>query len=480
MHPRRVVIIGGGAAGLGAAYTLRKKGIEPLLLESLAHVGGRLAGEQVDGFFVDSGADFFCSSYDVTYRVCEELNVPLVRPKMKLGWCRNGRWTTTTPGLSASNLIRNLPAAAVLGFLSPRSIRAARKLFGDIVRQPARLSFSSDSRLAELDDDVTFGEYLDRLGAPQSLQSSLKGFLKMTMGDVENSGHAYMRTYLSEMLLNADKLRVPEKGASDLARALAAACGDAIRVSTTVHRVETRADVVTGVATDKGPIEADAVICAVPATRVPDLVPELSAGIRRALGTVTYSSGCRVVIGLDHPPLPGGWHGAIHPDDDTPLLLDRSVNLPSCAPPGKSTLDLIVGQDRAEELLPLDDEEIKRALLREARLNPPPGSALPADDEGLFTRVYRWKEAVCMGRPGMFKAIADMQRLHGRRFRNLSFAGDYMRTPSVNGALASGVSAAEEVTDVLARQSPGMALAGSALSASAHLRESSPYGRGNA
>ena len=231
----------------------------------------------------------------------------------------------------------------------------------------------------------------------------------------------------------------------------------------------------TRVLTDKGPVEADAVICAIPATRVPELVPELPAGIRRALRTVTYSSGCRIVIGLDRPPLPAGWHGAIYRDDDTPLLLDRSVNLPSCTPPGKSTLDLIIGRDRAKELLALDDEEIKRELLREARRNPPPGSALPADDEGLFTRVYRWKEAVCMGNPGMFKAISDMHRLHGRAFRNLFLAGDYMRTPSVNGALASGVEAAEGVLDLLARQSPDMALRGSALGASERLRESSSF-----
>lgn len=478
MNPRRVVIIGGGAAGLSAAYTLKKKGIEPLLLESLEHVGGRLAGERVDGFFVDAGADFFTSSCDVAHEMCHELGVPQARLKMKLGWYRHGRWVTTTPGLSATNLIRNLPAAGSLGFLSPRSIRACRKLFGDTTHQSTRLGFMSDSRLAEWNDAETFGDYLDRIAVPQSVQSTLKGFFEtITMGDVGNSGQAYMLTYVSEILLRADKLWVPEKGTSDLARALAAACGDAIRVSTTVHRVETRGDIVTRVATDAGPIEADAVICAVPATRVPDLIPELSDGIRRALGTVTYSSGCRVVIGLDRPPLPAGWHGAIHPDDDTPLLLDRSVNLPACAPPGKSTLDLIIGKDRAKELLALNDEEIKRELLREARLNPPPGSALPADDEGLFTRVYRWKEAVCMGRPGMFKAIADMHRQRRRGFLNLFFAGDYMRTPSVNGALASGVKAAEEVTDFLARRSPGMALAGSALSASAHLRESSPYGR---
>ena len=427
MKTRRVIIIGGGAAGLSAAYTLKKHGIEPILLEANARVGGRLDGDSVNGFSVDTGADFFCSSYDVAFRICEELGLSLVRSKMKLGWYRNGRWVTTTPGLSVGNLIRNLPAAQVLGFLSPRVMWPAQKLFREIFLQSEYLNFASDSRIAELDGEENFGDYLKRLGVSESLQVTFRGFLEMTMGHVEFSGQAYMRTYLAEMLLKADQLYVPEKGAGSLSHALADACGDIIRVSAPVRRVVIENGVVTSVIVDDGPspIEADAVICAISATKVPEIVPDLPAGIRHALGKVTYSCGCRVVIGLEHRPLPAGWHGALYPEDDTPLLLDRSINLPDCAPPGKSTLDLLVGRDRAEELFPLDDE-------------------------GLFTRVYRWREAVCMGLPGMFRAVAEMRRQLNRDVENLFLAGDYMRVPSVNGALASGVDAANEVAELLA------------------------------
>ena len=41
---RRVVIIGGGAAGPGAACTPRKRGIDPVPFEADDRVGGRLGG----------------------------------------------------------------------------------------------------------------------------------------------------------------------------------------------------------------------------------------------------------------------------------------------------------------------------------------------------------------------------------------------------------------------------------------------------
>ena len=451
MITKRVVIVGGGFAGLSAANTLMKRGITPLLLESLERVGGRGKGEKVDGFSLDMGAFVFTSTYDTAFRMCEELGLPLVPSTMKFGHHRNGRWVTTTPDQSLWNFLRHLPAAFTMGFLSPSGMRSGMRVMREIHRQAEYMSFAGDSPLAEIDDDESFGEYMERLGVPKNLQVTLQAPLEMILGDPMPAGQALMRAYIGETMLHSGRVYMPERGIGSLSQALADACSDVIRTSTTARRIVVEDGKATGVVVDGETIDADAVICAVPGTKVPDLIPDLPAATRRALSTISYSTGCRVVIGLDHSPLPPGWHGALYPEDEnTPLLLDRSVFLPSCAPPGKSILDLLIGRDRARELIPLDDDEIKRELLGAVRRNAPPGSALPGDDDGLFCRVYRWEEALCMGSPGMLAAMAEVPGQLAAHIDNLFLAGDYMRVPSVNGALASGCDAANQVADMLA------------------------------
>lgn len=455
MNSRRVVIVGGGAAGLSAAYTLKKRGFTPMLLEADEQVGGRMGGERVNGFSTDKGADFFPESYDVTFELCEELGLPLTRVRMDIGWYRHGRWVVTTPLVSLKSVIRNIMPFRTLEFLSLRGIWPTLKLARSIRGDASYLNYASDHRIAELDgaEAETYGEYLDRLGIPDRLRVTLEGFLKLTMGDVEQFGATWIRAFLGEVLLKNDRLFAPEEGCSALARALAEECGDGIRVSTPVKRVIIEDGSATGVVTDDGRIEADAVICAVPAPKAVDIIPDLPPMIREALGAVRYSRGVRVVVGLDHRPLPPGWSAVLYPEDDTPSLLDRSTYLPRCAPPGKSMLDLWVGEDRAEDLFPLDDEEITRQLLADARRRSPPESTIPQEDEVLFSRVYRWNEAVCKGQPGMFQAILEMRGQLNKHVANLFFAGDYMRSPIVNGAVASGISAADEAATLLALDS---------------------------
>ncbi|MYD65326.1 MAG: FAD-dependent oxidoreductase [Chloroflexi bacterium] len=450
----RVVIVGGGFAGLCAAYTLMQRGITPLVLEAGDRAGGRGKGEWVDGFSLDMGAFVFTSTYDTAFRLCEELGLPLVPSTMKFGHYRAGRWVTTTPDQSLWNWLRHFRTAVTMGFLSPAGMRSSFRLMRQIHREAEYLSFAGDSPLAEIDDDESFGEYLERLRVPENLQVTLKAPLKMILGDPEPAGQALMRAYIGETMLHSGRVYIPARGIGSLSAALADACSDVIRVSTPVRRIDVAGGQASSVVVDGETIEADAVICAVPGTKVADLVPALPDETRRALGAVSYSTGCRVVIGLDRPPLPHGWHGALYPEhDDTPLLLDRSVFLPDCAPPGKGLLDLLIGRDRAQELIPLDDEEIKHELLGAARRHAPPGSALPGDDEGLFYRVYRWEEALCMGTPGMLAEMAKVPAQLAGRIDNLFLAGDYMGVPSVNGALSSGYRAAVGVAERLASRS---------------------------
>ena len=82
---------------------------------------------------------------------------------------------------------------------------------GELAVRSQRETIPSRLARARLGGDL--GAYLRRIGAPDSLRTTLRGFLEMTIGDAEASGAAYMRTYLAEMILKADRLRVSRRGA---------------------------------------------------------------------------------------------------------------------------------------------------------------------------------------------------------------------------------------------------------------------------
>jgi glycine/D-amino acid oxidase-like deaminating enzyme len=56
---KKVAILGGGIAGLSAAYFLKKAGLEPVVYEKRAEVGGRFATLEYEGVYINKGAMMF-------------------------------------------------------------------------------------------------------------------------------------------------------------------------------------------------------------------------------------------------------------------------------------------------------------------------------------------------------------------------------------------------------------------------------------
>src|SRR5437016_7634469 len=78
---RRVIVIGGGIAGLAAAHRVielnndRSLGLEVVLLEASARLGGTIATERVGDFLVEAGPDSFITEKPWALRLCERLGL---------------------------------------------------------------------------------------------------------------------------------------------------------------------------------------------------------------------------------------------------------------------------------------------------------------------------------------------------------------------------------------------------------------------
>ncbi len=111
---------------------------------------------------------------------------------------------------------------------------------------------------------------------------------------------------------------------------------------------------------------------------------------------------------------------------------------PDAAPPGKTLVHALIIGEHARALFALNDDVIIQQVIEEMRRFFP---AMP--QHPLFARVYRWPEAICLSPAGMLRDVYDMRGRLTECARGLFLAGDYTRLPSLNGAMKSGVAAAE-------------------------------------
>src|ERR1700728_4501970 len=80
LRTKKIAIIGGGIAGLSAAWSLEKarRAGEPLeysLYEAAGRLGGVISSETIDGCVVEGGPDSFLTEKAAASALCRELGI---------------------------------------------------------------------------------------------------------------------------------------------------------------------------------------------------------------------------------------------------------------------------------------------------------------------------------------------------------------------------------------------------------------------
>jgi oxygen-dependent protoporphyrinogen oxidase len=124
-----VAVLGGGVAGLTAAYRLRQRGVRVTLVEASGDLGGKLRAGEVAGIALDVGADVFLARVPEALRLVEELGLTgeLVTP------------ATTTAMVWSRGSLHPLPEGALMGVpTSMRSLRQSGLLTRSELRRASR------------------------------------------------------------------------------------------------------------------------------------------------------------------------------------------------------------------------------------------------------------------------------------------------------------------------------------------------------
>jgi oxygen-dependent protoporphyrinogen oxidase len=166
----RVVVIGGGMAGLIAARTLLERGLQVTLLERSDRFGGTVDGRMLGGFQLDSGAESFSTRSDTVPALAAELGLAdrIVTPDAGRAWVQ-------LPGRELAAAAQPLPNSGILGIPADPSDPAVAAVLGrtgtlraglDKVLPVGSLATRRNVSLGELVRTRMGDEVLTRLVAP--------------------------------------------------------------------------------------------------------------------------------------------------------------------------------------------------------------------------------------------------------------------------------------------------------------------------
>jgi protoporphyrinogen/coproporphyrinogen III oxidase len=436
-----IVIVGGGIAGLAAAYFLRNAKARVTLLESAPRIGGKLAVSEIAGIAVDEGAEAMLARRPEGTDLAAAVGLAgeLADPG------------TTAAAIWTRGALRPLPAGQLMGVPGDLAALARSRVLSasglaraalDLVlpasmpeedvavasQVGARLGREVVDRLVEpllggvyagRADQLSFGATLPGLAAAARNHRTLTRAARSLLAGARAGGQRPVFTTLAG-------------GLGTFPAAVAKASGAAIRTGATVRELRRTPDgwqLTVGSAGGRAEyVRADAVVIAVPARPAGRLLRAEVPVAGAALGEIEYASMAIVTLAFPRDAFPNPLRGSgylVPPIDGRAVkaVTFSTVKWPhlagstaALAAAGDGTqceaVRCSIGRIGEEQVLQRTDEELAglaRAELAEAvGVSGPPvaarvtrwGGALPQYTVGHEARAARIRAAVA-GQPGL-------------------------------------------------------------------------------
>ncbi|MEP6692523.1 MAG: FAD-dependent oxidoreductase [Gemmatimonadaceae bacterium] len=440
----RVIVIGGGFAGVAAAATLRATGVDVVVLDANAAIGGRARSDTLGNIVVDTGAQLVASSFARTLALLaagdgaprlvktagrDALVIDGEREPIQFGSMRS---LLTFAGLSPLDKVR-------LGTqLLPLLAKHRDDLDADAERLPAEL----DAQSARSFVAANIGER----AADMLVEIALNAFYAARGDDASLAFYLALARYGSD----SDLLAASRGWSAALAFALR---GATHTPSTRIATIEVSATGVRAACGDGRTWSADgAIIATGPRAARALLAPhlatdsELSAWLAGIPMRASWTAALAIRGALDHSAF-----GLFSDRDAGGAASAIAVHGAKLEPDAPRDADAVLawGTPEIAERLALEPPEgVVAALL-------PDVERMLPDIRGRITRarVYRFDEGTPLPFPGF---AADRRR--GRALASsiampVALAGDYLTMPLIEGAVASGESAARLLLDKLGASS---------------------------